>query len=161
MKSIASLAAAAALASCATAALAAEAAPLPPAYGPGITLEQARPVVAAAQAEARKRGINITVAVVDSAGYLVLEERMNGASQASTETVMLKAKSAVMWQRPTSAWLAAIEASHGAQTNYPGVIAGNGGEMLIVGGKIVGGVGIGGSGPNELDIGKIAAAAVK
>jgi uncharacterized protein GlcG (DUF336 family) len=83
-----------------------------------------------------------------------------GASLASSETIFLKARSAVLWQRPTSAWLPAIEASHGAQANYPNMYAGNGGELIVVGGRIVGGVGIGGSGPNEADIGKLAAAAL-
>jgi uncharacterized protein GlcG (DUF336 family) len=136
-------------------------APPPPPYGPSITLEQAHTVLAAAQAEAKRRGVPVTVAVVDSGGYIVLVERMNGASLASSETVFLKAKSAVVWQRSTSTWLAAIEASHGAQTTFPDLYAGNGGEIIVSGGKIVGGVGVGGSAPNEGDIAKIAAAALK
>jgi uncharacterized protein GlcG (DUF336 family) len=134
-------------------------APAPP-YGAPITLEQARVVAAAAEAEARRRGIAIAVAVVDSGGFLVLEERMTGASLASSETVFLKARSAVLWQRPTSSWLPAIEASHGSQATFPDVYAGNGGEMIVAGGRIVGGVGIGGSGPNEAEISKLAANAL-
>ena len=132
-----------------------------PPYGASISLEQARVVLAAAEAEAKRRGVPITVAVVDAGGYMILAERMNGASLASSETVLLKAKSAVLWQRSTSTWLAAIEASHGSQTTYPDIYAGNGGEIIVLGGKIVGGVGVGGSAPNEDAIAKIAAAALK
>lgn len=155
-----SLAVLAAFAGLAGSALAADAPPPPP-YGAPITLEQARVVVAAAEAEARKRGVAISISVVDSGGYLVMAERMTGASLASSETPFLKAKSAVLWQRSTSTWLAAIEASHGAQTTFPNLYAGNGGELIVMGGRIVGGVGIGGSGPNEADISKLAAAALK
>ena len=143
------------------AAAAPAAAPPPPPYGAPITLEQARVVVAAAEAEAKKRGIAISVAVVDSGGYLVLAERMTGASLASSETPFLKAKSAVLWQRSTSTWLPAIAESNGAQTTFPNLYAGNGGEMIVAGGRIVGGVGVGGSGPNELDISRLAAAALQ
>ncbi len=142
------------------AAAAATPAPPPPPYGAPITLEQARVVVAAAEAEAKKRGITISVSVVDSGGHLVMAERMTGASLVSAETPYLKAKSAVMWQRPTGSWLPVIEASHGAQLTFPDLYAGNGGDVIVVGGRIIGGVGIGGSGPNEADIVKLAAAAL-
>jgi uncharacterized protein GlcG (DUF336 family) len=161
MKPIGSIVLAGALACLVLGAAQAQTAPPPPPYGSPITLEQAHTVLAAAQAEARRRGIAITVAVVDTGGYVVLVERMNGASLASSETVLLKAKSAVVWQRSTSSWLAAIEASHGAQTTFPDVYAGNGGEMIVAGGKLVGGVGVGGSAPNEADIARIAGAALK
>ncbi|HTK35705.1 MAG TPA: heme-binding protein [Caulobacteraceae bacterium] len=138
--------------------VAAPAPPLP--YGTPITLEQARAVVAAAEAEAKKRGVAISVAVVDTGGYMVLAERMTGVSEASSETVFLKAKSAVIWQRPTSTWLPAIAASNGAQLNYPHVWPGAGGEVVVAGGRTIGGVGVGG-GAAEGEIAKIAAAALR
>lgn len=152
-------AALAAAAVCASSAFAADA-PAPD-YGLSITLEQARTVVAVAQAEARRRGVAISVAVVDAGGHLVMAERMNGASQVSAQTIILKARSAVVWKRSTSTWLPAMLESHGAQATLPELYAGNGGEFIVSGGKIIGGVGIGGSGPNELDISRMAAAALK
>ena len=153
------IALAAALACLSSAAFAADAPPPP--YGAPITLEQAKVVVAAAQAEARKRGITIAVAVVDSGGTLVIAERMTGASLASAQTMLLKARSAILWQRSTGSWLPVIEASHGAQITYPDLYAGNGGEPIVAGGRMIGAVGIGGSGPNEADISRLAAAALK
>ena len=42
-----------------------------PQYGPNVTLEQARKAVAAAEAESKKNGWPMAIAVVDTAGMLV------------------------------------------------------------------------------------------
>jgi uncharacterized protein GlcG (DUF336 family) len=164
MKPIISMLAAVSLAAAAGEALAAEPAPAvappPLPYGAPITLEQARLVVAAAEAEAKKRGVAISVAVVDTGGYMVLAERMTGVSEASSETVFLKAKSAVIWQRPTATWLPAIAASNGAQLAFPHVWPGAGGEVIVAGGRTIGGLGVGG-GAGEGEIAKIAADALR
>ncbi len=130
-------------------------------YGAPITLEQARGVAAAAEAEAKKRGVGVTIAIADSSGALVYLQRMNGASIASAETAPLKAKSAVEWQRPTSSWIAGVAAGNAAPIAYPNVLATNGGEMLVRDGHIVGGIGVGGSGPNEGPIAQAGVAAFK
>ncbi len=70
------LAAAAAAPGAAPAAAPAAPAPTPPPpIGPNITLEQAKQVVAAAEAEATKRGLKATIAIVDTAGTLVYYRR--------------------------------------------------------------------------------------
>jgi hypothetical protein len=59
--------------------------PAPPAYGPPVTIEQAKKAVAAAVAEARKTTYLYTFAVVDPAGDLVYFEKMDSAPTASNE----------------------------------------------------------------------------
>jgi glc operon protein GlcG len=116
----------------------------------------------AALAEAQRRKIPITVAVVDAGGYMVIAERLDGASLASSQTVLLKVRSAVLWQRATSTWLPAIEASHGSQTTYPDVYAGGGGDIILSSGRIIGGIGVGGSTPDiETEIARAAVSVVK
>ncbi|MGZ5073262.1 MAG: heme-binding protein, partial [Usitatibacter sp.] len=56
----------------AAAALAQAQAPAVPQYGANITLEQARKVHAAADAEARKNSWPMAIAIVDTSGQLVL-----------------------------------------------------------------------------------------
>lgn len=130
-------------------------------YGAPLSLEQARVVAAAAEGEAKKRGVAVTISVADSSGTLVYLQRMNGAALASAETAPLKAKSAVKWQRPTSAWIAGVSGGgNPSPLAFPDVISTNGGEMLIRDGKIIGGIGVGGSGPNEGPIAKVGAAAL-
>jgi glc operon protein GlcG len=139
---------------------AAAAAPPAPPYGTPITLEQARVVVAAAEAEARKRNVAVTIVVVEPNGTIVLSERMNGASYASSETAPNKARSAAVWMRPTSSWIEAARNSPGV-IGMAQVVATNGGELIVSGGRTIGAIGVGGSAPNEGDIAKIAVAAVK
>ena len=124
-------------------------------YGAPITLEQARVVAAAAEAEAKRRNVAVTIAIVDSSGTPVYLQRMTGASIASAETAPLKGKSAVEWQRPTSSWIAGVSGGgNPSPLLFPHVLSTNGGEMLIRDGRIIGGIGVGGSGPNEDAIAK-------
>src|SRR5262249_54986274 len=55
----------------------------PPDYGSPITLDQAKEVASAAQAEANRNGWRIAIAVVDPGGYLIYFERTDGSPQAS------------------------------------------------------------------------------
>jgi len=48
-----------------------------PQYGSNITLEQAKKVAAAAEAEARKNNWPVCIAVVDNAGHLVSYQRID------------------------------------------------------------------------------------
>ena len=49
---------------------------MPNAYGPNVSVENAKKIAAAALAEARKNNWRMAVAVVDTAGYLVYYEKM-------------------------------------------------------------------------------------
>ena len=64
-------------------------APPPPLYGPAITLEQAKKVMAGAEAEANKNKWNVCIAVLDSGGNLVMMNRMDGAQWGSIEVARL------------------------------------------------------------------------
>lgn len=129
-------------------------------YGPPISLEQALRVASVAEAEAKTRHVSVTVAIVDSGGALILEHRMDGAPLSSAQTAPAKATSAVMWKRPTSSWATPLGSSP-APLSLPHVIASAGGELLLLNGRIVGAVGVGGSLPNEGDIAKKAASSLE
>src|SRR5215471_2258492 len=79
----------------------APAAPPTTPYGAPINLEQAKKVVAAAEAEARKNSWNVVIAVLDSGGHLVLLQRLDNTQFASVEVAQQKAYSAVAFRRPT------------------------------------------------------------
>ena len=129
-------------------------------YGPPVTLDEARQIAAVAETEARTRHVAVTIAIVDSGGALVFEQRMDGATLASADTAPAKAKSAVMWKRPTSLWLESAK-TNPAPLSFPHVVASPGGELLVRDGRIVGAVGVGGSPQNEGDIAKRAATSLK
>ena len=134
-------------------------APPPPDYGMPITLDQAKVVMAVAEGEAKKAGVNVSIAIVEPSGTLVMFQRMTNATYSSADGAPLKARSAAMWKRSTSTWIEAAKDSAAVSTQ-PNAIASNGGEFIVVGGKIIGAVGVAGNGANEGPISRTAAAAL-
>jgi glc operon protein GlcG len=121
-------------------------APQIPQYGPNITLDQARSVAAAADADAKTRGWPMVIAIVDTAGMLVYYQKSDGAQNASVRVSQQKAETAALYRRPTKVLQDAI-AGGGAGLRFlslPGASVVEGGIPLMIGGKIVGAIGISG-----------------
>lgn len=120
--------------------------PPPPPYGPPITLEQAKKVIAGAEAEAKKNSWNVVMVVLDSGGNLVVLQRMDGAQFGSIEVAKDKAYSAVAFRRPTKAFDDAL-AQGGANLRIlrlAGASPVEGGIPIVVDGKLIGAVGVSG-----------------
>jgi len=126
--------------------------PAPP-YGPSVTIEQAKKVVAAAVAEAKKTQYRFTFAVVDPAGELVYFEKMDSAPTSSNEIGIGKAWTAVTFQRPSKAFFDAMENGHSFFGQlHPRIVASAGGIPLIVDGKIIGAIGVSGGANGLMDV---------
>src|SRR5689334_15941209 len=78
-------------------------------YGPAISADKAKEVIAAAAAEAKKRGWPMNIAVLDGGGNLVAFERMDGAQLASIEISQHKARAAAKFRRETKIFEGAIQ----------------------------------------------------
>jgi glc operon protein GlcG len=132
-------------------------------YGQSIGLEKAKQVMAAAEAEARKRNWKMNIAVVDTNGEPVMFERMEGAQIASGNISIGKARTAARYRRETRAFYNAFETGHGyVATLDPTLIASPGGFPLIEGGKLIGAVGCsGGTGDQDAAICKMGAEVIK
>jgi glc operon protein GlcG len=130
-------------------------------YGRPISLAQARAVIQAAVAEARKRDWKMNVAIADSGGNLVAFERMDGAMFASIQIAQHKARAAVTFRRPTKVFEDGINLMH---LNYllafDGVIASRGGIPLIDQGDIIGAIGCSGGTDSQDEVVSKAGAAV-
>src|SRR5437868_10933691 len=81
-------------------------------YGMSIGLERARQVMAAAEAEAKKRNWKMNIAVVDTNGELVQFERMEGAQIGSGSISVGKARTAARFRRESRAFYNAFETGH-------------------------------------------------
>src|SRR5262249_31002826 len=81
-------------------------------YGMPIGLEQAKQVLAAAEAEAKKRNWKMNIAVVDTHGELVHFARMDGAQLASVPISIGKARTAARFRRESRAFYNAFETGH-------------------------------------------------
>ena len=115
-----------------------------PDYGTAIDVVGAKKVAAGAIEECTKNKWNIAVAIVDTHGYLVYFERMTNTQTASVDIAVLKARASATYRRPTRAFADAITQSGPAVMTLPGAIASPGGMPIMVGGKVVGGIGISG-----------------
>jgi glc operon protein GlcG len=132
-------------------------------YGVSIGLERAKQVVAAAEAEAKKRNWKMNIAVVDTNGELVQFERMEGAQIASGSISVGKARTAARFRRESRAFYNAYETGHAyVATLDPTLVASPGGFPLVEGGKLIGAVGCsGGTGDQDAAICKVGSEVVK
>ena len=118
----------------------------PPAYGTPISLEQAKKVMAGAEAEAKKNSWNVAIVIHDSGGNLVMMQRLDGTQFGSTEVAKDKAYSAVAFRRPTKAFQDAIEqgGSNLRLLKLSGASPLEGGIPIVVDGKLIGSIGVSG-----------------
>ena len=132
-------------------------------YGVSIGLERAKQVMAAAEAEAKKRNWKMNIAVVDTNGELVHFSRMEGAQIASGSISVGKARTAARFRRESRVFFNAFETGHAyVATLDPTLVASPGGFPLVEGGKLIGAVGCsGGTGDQDAAVCKVGAEIVK
>jgi glc operon protein GlcG len=120
-------------------------------YGLSIGLNQAKQLVAAAEAEAKKHDWKMNIAVVDTNGDPVLFERMEGAQIASGAISIGKARTAARFRRESRLFFNAYQSGHTyVSTLDPTLIASPGGFPLVEGGKLIGAIGCsGGTGDQD------------
>jgi uncharacterized protein GlcG (DUF336 family) len=115
-------------------------------YGPSISLEDAKKVAAASLAEVRKNSWTMAVAVVDGNGDLVYFEKMDDTPVGSTVVCQEKARSAARFKRPTKTFQDMLtQGGEGLRVfRIKGAVPVDGGLPIMMGGKVVGGVGLSG-----------------
>jgi len=120
-----------------------------------LTLKGAESVIAAAKAEAQKlQAPGGVIAVVDDGGNLIALERLAGTSSAGANISIGKARTAVMFKKPTRFFEELINSSGKGRTvmtaleNFTPLI---GGIPITVDGQIVGGVGVSGAASADQD----------
>jgi len=117
-----------------------------------LTLEGARMVIAAAVAEARaKNAPGAVVAVVDDGGNLMALERLDGTFAAGATVSIGKARTAVMFKRPTRFFEELIRNGRTPMIALNDFTPLQGGVPIEVGGQIVGGVGVSGAASAQED----------
>ena len=129
-----------------------------------LTLEEAKKVVAGAEAKAKAIGVPMNIAVVDVGGNLVAFERMDKAWLGSINIAMNKAFTAVAFNMTTEDL---GKASQPRETLF-GIHASNQGRLIIFGGgiplrkgdELVGGIGVsGGAVPQDIEVAEAGVAA--
>ena len=121
-----------------------------------LTLEAAREIATTAQAEARKNGWNVVIAVVDDGGHLIYRERMDGTQVASVIVAQEKAACAIRFKRPTKALEDVVAGGRTVVMKLAGAVPVEGGLPIVVGGEFLGAIGV--SGVTSAQDGQVAAA---
>ncbi len=136
----------------------------PPAYGAPITHEQAKKVMAGAEAEAKKNNWGMAIMILDSGGSLVMMQRLDGTQLGSIDVARDKAWSAVAFRRPTKAFEDAVSQG-GANLRLlrlTGASPFEGGLPIVVDGKVIGSIGVsGGTAPQDGQVAKAGVDALK
>src|ERR1043166_3167969 len=114
-----------------------------------LTLEAAKKIAAASEAEAKKRGATVVIAVVDDGGYLLVLERLDDTQVASVDVGIAKARTAAIFRRPSKVFEDQVKNGRIAALALPGAVALQGGVPIIVDGKVVGAIGVSGNSPQE------------
>lgn len=114
-----------------------------------LTLEAAKKIAAAAEAEAKKRGATVVIAVVDDGGYLLVLERLDDAQVASVDVGIAKARTSAIFRRPSGVFEDQVKNGRIAALALPGAVALQGGVPIVIDGKVIGAVGVSGNSPQE------------
>jgi uncharacterized protein GlcG (DUF336 family) len=123
----------------------------PPDYGPSITLDAAKRVMAAAEAEAARNDWPMVIAIVDAAGRLIMLHRIDNAQNGSVIVAQRKAETAVNFKRPTKAFedMVGQGGMHLRVLAMEAILPLEGGLPITQDGRVIGAIGVSGMTPTE------------
>ena len=109
-----------------------------------ITLEAAKKMMAAGEAEARNNGWNVAITIVDAHGGLIMFQKLDETQPGSIAISQGKARTAALFKRPTKALEELIAGGKTAFLAVDGIVPMQGGVPIAVDGKVIGAVGVSG-----------------
>ena len=125
---------------------------------PLLTLDDAKRIALAAEAEALSNAWQVVIAIVDDGGHLLYLQRNHDTQHGSVELAIMKAKAAVAFKRPTKSSEDAVLSGRLIHLALPGVIPAEGGVPIFKDDVVIGGIGV--SGVRSFQDGQIAQAGV-
>jgi uncharacterized protein GlcG (DUF336 family) len=112
---------------------------------PSLTVEDARRIAAAAEAEARANTWAVTIAIADDGGHLLWLQRLDGAAPISAQIAPAKAQTAALGRRESRVYEEMINQGRTSFLSAPGLSGMlEGGLPILVDGVCVGAVGVSG-----------------
>ena len=110
---------------------------------PALTAPDVQKMMAACKAEAAKNKWNVSIAVVDDAGFLLHLERMDGAGPMTAEVASGKASTAAVTRRPTKFWEDRVK-ERPVFLKFPNSLPIQGGVPIMYQNECVGAIGVSG-----------------
>jgi glc operon protein GlcG len=114
-----------------------------------LTLDDAKKISAAAEAEARHNDWPVVIAIVDDGGHLLHLLRLDGTQFGSIEVAIQKARAAIAFRRPTKVWEEHVAEGRMRYLALPGTLPIEGGLPITVDGQFIGSIGVSGVRSNQ------------
>lgn len=122
-----------------------------------LNLAAIKTMVAAAEAEAQKRNVQVTICIVDESGNLLFLQKADGATINTIQFAQRKARHSAMFRSPSKNAADSLAKGNMQVLAFPDGFPNQGGLPIRVDGQILGGIGVSGA-PSEVDeaIGQVA-----
>lgn len=109
-----------------------------------LTLDDAKKIAAAAEAEARRNDWPVVIAIVDDGGHLLLLLRLDNTQYGSIEVAIQKARSAIAFRRQTKVLEEQVTQGQVRYLGLPGAIPIEGGLPIVAENQFIGAIGVSG-----------------
>lgn len=107
-------------------------------------------MAAAAEAEARKRDVQVTICIVDEGGNLLFLQKADGAGLNTIQIVQKKARFAALYRRPSKTAAEQLSGGNLQWLVFPDAFPNQGGLPVQVDGHTIGGIAASGA-ASEVD----------
>ena len=115
-----------------------------------LNLAAIKTMVAAAEAEAKKRNVEVTICIVDEGGHLLFLQKADGAPLNTIDFAMKKARHAALYKSPSKDGADAVKNGHMEVLAFPDFFPNQGGLPIQVDGQTIGGISASGA-KSEID----------
>lgn len=127
-----------------------------------LNLAAIKTMVAAAEAEAQKRNVQVTICIVDDSGNLLYLQKADGAGLNTIQFAQKKARHSAFYKSPSKKAADQLKNGDLQVLAFPDAFPNQGGLPINIEGQHLGGIGVSGA-PSEVDeaIGQVAIDALK
>jgi glc operon protein GlcG len=115
-----------------------------------LNLAAIKTMVAASEAEAEKRNVQVTLVVVDESGNLLFLQKADGASLNTIQFAQKKARHAAFYKQPSKNGAEALKNGNQSVLALPDFFPNQGGLPILIDGQILGGIAASGA-KSEID----------
>jgi glc operon protein GlcG len=115
-----------------------------------LNLAAIKTMAAAAEAEAQKRNVQVTICIVDDSGNLLFLQKADGAGLNTIQFAQRKARYAALYGRPSKAAADQLKSGDVSVLAMPDAFPNQGGVPIKVDGQTIGAIACSGA-PSEVD----------
>ena len=115
-----------------------------------INLAALKTMAAAAEGEARARGVEVTICIVDQGGHLLFLQKADGVGLNTVQFAQRKARYAALYRRPSKAAADSLKKGNLDVLAFPDAFPNQGGLPIQVDGDTIGAIACSGA-PSEVD----------